>query len=137
MGDERAANPEYAEDVDVMILEYLIYSTMKACVDDFTNRRVGQAKTRPSQSVLTQIHILSGKNQYGIDNSSTLIEKQNSCNYTMQGISRRSYTRLFVSGWSYSNLWLGSPIDMQLHLHCFHLRIRQNARDGGPSVQPL
>jgi glycerol-3-phosphate dehydrogenase len=61
MGDERRTNVEYAEDVDVMILEYLIYRTTKRCIDDFMTRRVNNAAVQPSQGVLTQLHILDGE----------------------------------------------------------------------------
>jgi hypothetical protein len=69
MGDERCANPGYTEDVDVMILEYLIYQTTKSCINDFTTRRVGENSAQPSQGVLTQLHILDGENSHrpGID----------------------------------------------------------------------
>ena len=61
MGDKRCANNTYAEDVDDMILEYLIYSATKACIDDFAVRNVGENTFQASHSVLTQLHILNGK----------------------------------------------------------------------------
>ncbi len=61
MGDKRCANHEYAEDVDVMILEYLIYNAIKACTDDFAARNVGENTFQASHNVLTQLHILNGK----------------------------------------------------------------------------
>jgi hypothetical protein len=69
MGDERRANPDYAEDVDVMILENLVHQTTKACIEDFTTKRVGEGSTQPSQGLLTQLHILDGENSHrtGID----------------------------------------------------------------------
>lgn len=67
MGDERRTNPDYAEDVDVMILEYLVYHATKACIDDFAARRVGEGTTQPSQSVLTRLHILDGKTSNGLE----------------------------------------------------------------------
>lgn len=61
MGDKRCANDTYAEDVDDMILEYLIYSATKACIDDFSVRNIGENTFQASHSVLTQLHILNGK----------------------------------------------------------------------------
>lgn len=61
MGDKRRENPAYAEDVDIMIVEYLIHSTTKACIDDFLSKNGRDPIVQPSQSVLTQIHILNGK----------------------------------------------------------------------------
>jgi hypothetical protein len=60
MADERCANPDYADDVDVMILEYLIYSTTRACIDDFRARSGSEAPVQPAQGLLTQLHILNG-----------------------------------------------------------------------------
>lgn len=61
MGDNRIANPEYAEDVDVMILEYLIYSATKCCLDDFMRRNESQTTVPPGRSLQTQLHILDGE----------------------------------------------------------------------------
>jgi hypothetical protein len=61
MGDERSANPDYTEDVDIMILEYLIYSATKACVNDFITRDTREAINQPSPGVLSQLHILNGQ----------------------------------------------------------------------------
>ena len=61
MGDERCADHEYAEDVDAMILEYLIYNATKACIDDFSSRNVGENALQASHNVLTQLHVLNGK----------------------------------------------------------------------------
>ena len=61
MGDQRCANPAYAEDVDIMILEYLIHVTTKACIDDFLSKNGKDRVVEPSGSVLTQIHILNGE----------------------------------------------------------------------------
>ncbi|ERF71401.1 hypothetical protein EPUS_07429 [Endocarpon pusillum Z07020] len=59
MGDKRCANHEYAEDVDAMILEYLIYNVTKACIDDFAARNVGENALQASPNVLTQLHVLN------------------------------------------------------------------------------
>lgn len=69
MGDERCGKSEYAEDVDVMILEYLIYSTTKVFISDFTTRLDGgdDVTIRPSQSALTQLHILDGKIKFRLE----------------------------------------------------------------------
>ena len=60
MADERRANTEYIEDVDVMILEYLIHNATKACIDDFVAND-SEAARQPSQHVLTKLHILNGE----------------------------------------------------------------------------
>lgn len=87
MGDERCANPEYAEDVDVMILEYLVYQTTKACIDDFTSR-VGENPSEPSQGVLTQLHILDGENSHRLG-----LTAADHCK-TSYATTRRSISRL-------------------------------------------
>jgi hypothetical protein len=61
MTNERCANPSYAEDVDDMVLEYLIYSTTKACIGDFTTKSGSNVTIEPAATVLTQLHILNGK----------------------------------------------------------------------------
>lgn len=66
MGDERCGKSEYAEEVDVMILEYLIHSTTKVFISDFTTR-LDDVTTQPSQSALTQLHILDGKVNFRLE----------------------------------------------------------------------
>jgi hypothetical protein len=60
MADERRANSDLAEDVDIMILEYLIHSTTKGCIDDFVARN-SDANRQPPQHVLSKLHMLNGK----------------------------------------------------------------------------
>lgn len=64
MGDKRCANREYAKDVDVMILEYLIYNATKACIDDFASRNVSENALQASHNVLTQLQILNGRTDF-------------------------------------------------------------------------
>jgi hypothetical protein len=61
MGDERHANPSYAEDADFMILEYLIYDATKACIEEFKSRDSGQGDPQPGHVVPIQLHILNGR----------------------------------------------------------------------------
>ena len=61
MADKRRANPEYVEDIDNMILEYLIYSATSGCIHDFMARNDSETTRQPSQHVLTKLHILNGK----------------------------------------------------------------------------
>ena len=68
MSDDRHAHPDYAKDVDMMILEYLIYSAMKGCIEDFEGRRVDEITIQASESVLTQLHILDGETSHRLAN---------------------------------------------------------------------
>lgn len=61
MADERRVHPEYAEDVDVMILEYLIHNSIKACFNDFNARTGTDLTAQPSENMMTQLQILDGE----------------------------------------------------------------------------
>lgn len=61
MADTRCADPEYAEDIDNMILEYLIYSLTSRCIDEFMARNDKHTIQEPSETVLANIDILNGK----------------------------------------------------------------------------
>lgn len=61
MGDDRVAHPDLAEDVDIMILEHLIYTATKGCIDDFLARKEANQVFSPSHTATIQVHILNGK----------------------------------------------------------------------------
>ncbi len=69
MDNERSAHCDYAGDVDAMILEYLIYCATEGCIDDFMTGRVSKMTTKPSQSVLTQLHMLDGETSHSLGNN--------------------------------------------------------------------
>ena len=58
MASIQRANPKYAEDVNAMILEYLIYSTIEAVIQDFRNQ--GSHSVASEQSGLIKLKILLG-----------------------------------------------------------------------------
>jgi hypothetical protein len=64
MGDERRAHADFDEDVDLMILEYLLHQTTKACLKDFRDKQ-GNEGLQPVQTVLTQICILDRESSPG------------------------------------------------------------------------
>ena len=43
MTDTRRANPIYGLEVDVMVLEYMLYSTIKAHLDEAKTRGIGES----------------------------------------------------------------------------------------------